>query len=242
MSARTIANFYVDALWFGSVDHSSVFWNTFWTKIFLGALFTGGFAVVAFFSLTLAERLAPSDVPTGPEREVVERFRTIVGRRTRLLRIAVSVVFGLFIGVPAMSQWQQWMLFRNAQSFGSKDAQFGVDVGFYVFRLPFLSYVVDWAFAALVLAMGSLSDRFGRRPALLLGLAGFGLASGAAALVDSASALIALRFVMGVFAALIFLFPVRIALSFELLVTALNDELPFIGRVVSIEVHSLDKV
>ena len=70
-----------------------------------------------------------------------------------------------------------------------------------------LLWIVDGynlAFAALVLAMGSLSDRFGRRPALLLGLAGFALASGAAALVDSAGALIALRFVMGFFAAVIF--------------------------------------
>lgn len=70
-----------------------------------------------------------------------------------------------------------------------------------------LLWIVDGynlAFAALVLAMGSLSDRFGRRPALLLGLAGFGIASGVAALVDSADALIALRFVMGVFAAMIF--------------------------------------
>lgn len=70
-----------------------------------------------------------------------------------------------------------------------------------------LLWIVDGynlAFAALVLAMGSLSDRFGRRPALLLGLVGFGAASGVAALVDSSEALIALRFVMGVFAALIF--------------------------------------
>lgn len=70
-----------------------------------------------------------------------------------------------------------------------------------------LLWIVDGynlAFAALVLAMGSVSDRFGRRPALLVGLAGFGLASGAAALVDSSGALIALRFVMGVCAALIF--------------------------------------
>ncbi|WP_299058295.1 MFS transporter [uncultured Nocardioides sp.] len=70
-----------------------------------------------------------------------------------------------------------------------------------------LLWIVDGynlAFAALVLAMGSVSDRFGRRPSLLVGLAGFGLASGAAALVDSSAALIALRFVMGVCAALIF--------------------------------------
>lgn len=70
-----------------------------------------------------------------------------------------------------------------------------------------LLWVVDGynlAFAALVLAMGSLSDRFGRRPALVLGLAGFSAASGVAALVDSVEALIALRVVMGVCAALIF--------------------------------------
>jgi EmrB/QacA subfamily drug resistance transporter len=70
-----------------------------------------------------------------------------------------------------------------------------------------LLWIVDGynlAFAALVLAMGSVSDRFGRRPALLVGLAGFALSSVAAAMVDSSGALVALRFVMGTSAALIF--------------------------------------
>lgn len=150
LSARQLASFYVDVLWFDSVGKSSVFWDTLWSKIFLGAIFAVGFAVVCFFSLTLAERLAPKDLPTGPEREVVERYKQIIGRRSRLLRIAISIVFGLLVGLPATSQWQSWLLFRNSQSFGTKDPQFGVDVGFYVFRLPFLTYVVDWAFAALV--------------------------------------------------------------------------------------------
>lgn len=60
------------------------------------------------------------------------------------------------------------------------------------------------AFAALVLAAGSLSDRFGRRPALILGLLGFGLASAASATADSAGALVATRFAAGVCAAVIF--------------------------------------
>ena len=70
-----------------------------------------------------------------------------------------------------------------------------------------LLWIVDGynlSFAALVLAMGSVSDRFGRRPALLAGLAGFALSSVAAAMVDSSGALVALRFVMGTSAALIF--------------------------------------
>src|SRR3954454_23428201 len=70
-----------------------------------------------------------------------------------------------------------------------------------------LQWVVDaynLAFAGLVLAAGSLSDRFGRRPALITGLVGFAAASAVGAVVTSAGALVAARFAMGTFAALIF--------------------------------------
>ncbi|WP_041258720.1 MFS transporter [Pseudofrankia inefficax] len=70
-----------------------------------------------------------------------------------------------------------------------------------------LQWIVDGynlAFAALVLTAGSIGDRFGRRPVLLGGLVGFALMSGIGALCDGAGALVAVRFVMGAFAALIF--------------------------------------
>jgi EmrB/QacA subfamily drug resistance transporter len=70
-----------------------------------------------------------------------------------------------------------------------------------------LQWVVDaynLAFAGLVLAAGSLSDRFGRRPALITGLVGFAAASAVGAMVNSAEALVVARFAMGAFAALIF--------------------------------------
>jgi uncharacterized membrane protein (UPF0182 family) len=41
-------------------------------------------------------------------------------------------------------------MFRNQQRFNIADAQFGHDVGFYMFRLPFIAFVIDWLFAALV--------------------------------------------------------------------------------------------
>jgi EmrB/QacA subfamily drug resistance transporter len=70
-----------------------------------------------------------------------------------------------------------------------------------------LQWIVDGynlAFAALVLAAGGLSDRFGRRPALIIGLVGFAASSAAGALVTTAGALVVARFAMGTFAALIF--------------------------------------
>jgi EmrB/QacA subfamily drug resistance transporter len=70
-----------------------------------------------------------------------------------------------------------------------------------------LQWIVDGynlAFAALVLAAGSLSDRYGRRPALILGLLAFAAASAVGAVVDSAGALVAARVAMGAAAAVIF--------------------------------------
>ena len=69
-----------------------------------------------------------------------------------------------------------------------------------------LLWIVDAyavVFAGLLLPAGNLGDRFGRKGALMVGLAVFALASVASALVDSPNALIATRAVMGVGAALI---------------------------------------
>src|SRR5947209_7432435 len=70
-----------------------------------------------------------------------------------------------------------------------------------------LQWVVDaynLLFAALLLAAGSLGDRFGRKGMLLAGLAVFGAGSLAGGFMQSAGELIAARCVMGLGAAMIF--------------------------------------
>jgi EmrB/QacA subfamily drug resistance transporter len=70
-----------------------------------------------------------------------------------------------------------------------------------------LQWIVDaynLVFAALLLASGSLSDRFGRKGMLVAGLIVFAVASVAGGLTDSAEQLIAARCVMGLGAAMIF--------------------------------------
>ncbi|MFJ4094756.1 MFS transporter [Kitasatospora sp. NPDC089913] len=69
-----------------------------------------------------------------------------------------------------------------------------------------LSWIIDaysLVFAALLLPAGAIGDRFGRRRALLVGLALFGAGSGLAALTTDPGALIALRALLGVGAALV---------------------------------------
>ena len=59
----------------------------------------------------------------------------------------------LLLALPASTQWQAWLLYRNAKSFGTSDAEFGVDVGFYVFELPFINFVLDWLFFAVIVVL-----------------------------------------------------------------------------------------
>jgi EmrB/QacA subfamily drug resistance transporter len=69
-----------------------------------------------------------------------------------------------------------------------------------------LQWIVDsylLVFAGLLLTMGTLGDRFGRKRALQLGLTLFGGASLAVLVVDSANQLIAVRAAMGIGGALI---------------------------------------
>jgi EmrB/QacA subfamily drug resistance transporter len=69
-----------------------------------------------------------------------------------------------------------------------------------------LAWIVDayaLTFAALLLPAGAFGDRYGRRVALLAGLSIFGLGSAAAMFVSSPAALIGLRAVLGLGAALV---------------------------------------
>jgi uncharacterized protein len=152
-SARGIAGFYTDFLWFDALGYSDVFTGVLGAKIALAVIFTLGFAVLLAINLWLADRLAPPTRAPGPEEQFIERYQQLIGRRAWTVRILVALLFGLVAGVPVASQWRDWLLFTHPVSFGVKDPLFGTDVGFYVFRLPFLTFLVDWLFAAIVIIL-----------------------------------------------------------------------------------------
>ena len=149
-SVRGLAGFWTDYLWFDSLKLSSVWTSVLWAKIGLGLLFTAVFFVALWVNLFLADRLAPKSRPAGPEDELTRKWQQLMGRRAILIRSLTSLLFALLVGAGVSSQWQSWLFFTNRVDFGIIDPQFGRDVGFYVFQLPFLTFVVSWAFAAIL--------------------------------------------------------------------------------------------
>ncbi|MFZ8997462.1 MAG: UPF0182 family protein [Ilumatobacteraceae bacterium] len=149
---RAIAQFAVDAMWFSALDRSDIFWGQLGAKVTLFALFFLAFVVLAGVNLFVADRVAPKEFPANVH-PVVERFHEVFGQRLRLVRYGTALVLAVMLALPAIAQWQDWLLFRNSQEFGVDDPQFGVDVGFYVFRLPFITFALDWTFAALIVVL-----------------------------------------------------------------------------------------
>ena len=104
-------------------------------------------------NLVIADRLAPPFRPAGPEDEVIERYHELVGGRVGVVRASVSGLLALIAGAGVSSEWNSWILFTHARDFGIEDPQFDTDIGFYVFRLPFLTFLVGWLFAALLIVL-----------------------------------------------------------------------------------------
>ncbi len=147
---RAIASFYVDALWHQSLGRSDVFWGQIGAKATLFFLFFFVFLILSGINLFVADRTAPTEFPANVH-PYVERFHEVFGHRLRLVRYGTALVLSFMLALPAMAKWQDWLLFRNSKPFGVQDAQFNVDVGFYIFELPFITFAVDWLFAALVM-------------------------------------------------------------------------------------------
>jgi uncharacterized membrane protein (UPF0182 family) len=150
-SARGLSSFYVNVLWFNGVGFSDVYWGILRSKVELAAIFSLGCFAFLWLNLLIADKVAPLTLPNTPEDQTVMRIREATAKSRGKLRIALALLIGLMLGLPASAQWQDWLMFRHRQAFSDGDPLFKANVGFYVFRLPFAQFVVSWAFGALVL-------------------------------------------------------------------------------------------
>src|SRR5439155_1721643 len=115
--------------------------------------------VLMYVNLWIADRIAPAFRPLGPEEEIVERYHEVVGARGGLVRTAIAGLFALIAGPGAASHWNEWILFRNHVPFHIDDAQFGRDIGFFVFQLFLVSILIrGWILPVLAVGLWVLTS------------------------------------------------------------------------------------
>ena len=149
IAIRLWAVVWLDALWYRSVGASEVFRARYGTQILLVVVFTAIFFVASSLSLFAAEgRVASLRVPTDGN-DFLDRYHFVVGNRHRLVLLGASAVLGLVAGLPAASMWKEWLLFTHGAEVGVSDPLFGFDVGYYLFTLPFVQYLLGWVAASV---------------------------------------------------------------------------------------------
>jgi uncharacterized membrane protein (UPF0182 family) len=150
---QAIANFFTNYLWFRSESFDDVWRSMTVARLELGGFFIGVFFVACWVSLLVVDKVAPRALFMSPEQEFVRRYQATIGRHRRTVRTVASVILALIVGSGAASQWQHWLLFLHGGSFGVRDPQFHKDVGYFVFKLPFLSFLVNWTQVALIVLL-----------------------------------------------------------------------------------------
>lgn len=149
-----LVTLYTDGLWFADLGYYSIFSKMLWTRIGLTAVFGAIFFVIVYSNLLIARRMAP---PTrsrfnGIDIDLRDRLSTMARRGLGLLLMFGTLVVSIIVGLQAASNWDVWLKFVHGSLFNVKDPILGMDVGFYIFKLPFWTFLYNWFFFALIVA------------------------------------------------------------------------------------------
>lgn len=151
--ATRVATFYTDVLWFDSVGFGAVFWTLLSTQVGIAVAAGLLMAVLLGGNLLLARRLAPPYRIPSAQEEGIERYRQVIEPFARPLVLLVALGIGILSGVSVAPEWETVLLWLNGGEFGRTDPQFGLDLGYFVFDLPFWTFVNSWLFSALLITI-----------------------------------------------------------------------------------------
>nr|WP_234037230.1 UPF0182 family protein [Leucobacter sp. L43] len=145
-----VAAVLAEVMWYRQTGYLPVL-TTQWLAA--GAMFLIGFlgiAVPVFFAIDIAYRKRPVYARLTAQ---LDRYQELFEPLRRLVKWGLPAVVGLFGGFSTAAQWQSVLLWFNGENTGETDAQFGLDISFFLFDLPMLQGIVAFASAATLLAL-----------------------------------------------------------------------------------------
>lgn len=139
-----IVRIYTDWLWFGEMRRTQVYLSTIQAGLLLFFGMGVSFFLIVALNLVIALRGAKGPRPIrllSPEQDQVLEF---IRRSIGWLALTAAAVVAFLVAGNASTHWASYLLFTHVGAFGQTDPVFHRDIGFYVFRLPFLTYLQGW--------------------------------------------------------------------------------------------------
>jgi uncharacterized membrane protein (UPF0182 family) len=215
---------WTDSIWYQSVGYANVFWTQVGSEVGLFALGAIGGFMFLLINIWLPGRVIPKSalrrfsLDDFLDRFNIERYAggygggsfgaprrpgssqpdieiPNVARPVFWALIGLSALIALGLGGLMAASWQTVQLFAHRVPFAQTDPTFGLNVGFYVFELPFYRLLQSFANTLLLLSIVLVGVRY------------------AVAVISGASMTTAARIHVGV---LVMLFLITIAIGFQL--------------------------
>jgi uncharacterized membrane protein (UPF0182 family) len=143
----------VDWMWFNQEGFRIIYVNILKLQITFSSYAGMGFIAVVGLNLLIARRLARGsgfrvyheviEVPALDKFGAVFRWAVWVG----------VMVIGLFVSEWASGDWMEFALSQRTVPIGQSDPLFGNDLGFYLFRLPFIWDIYHLVFFTLMVCL-----------------------------------------------------------------------------------------
>jgi uncharacterized membrane protein (UPF0182 family) len=143
------ASLYTDWLWFSQLGFRNVL-TTQWVAggvMFLIGFF--GMAIPVWVSIEVAFRWRPVYAKLNSQ---LDRYQQVIEPLRRLAMYGIPIILGLFAGAASSSRWALALQWINGTHVGKVDPQFGLDISFYLFALPFYQAVAAFASAVVLLS------------------------------------------------------------------------------------------
>ena len=147
-----IIGFVTDWFWFQEVGYQRIFAISFLTQLKTALLFGVSFFFVFYINLYIAFRLSARPLIVV-DRNHAPNFPVwdIGSRALKTIILTTSIAVGLITAVNGASEWENYLKFCQASPFGINDPIYQKDIGFFVFKLPFMSHIYAWIMTALIL-------------------------------------------------------------------------------------------
>lgn len=144
---------YTDFLWFDAMGQGAVFSKILGTRVVLGLLVGIAFFAFLYLNVRFARRPLPDDLTLIGRRILPEEEREQIEEYADRALMTFGIIGGLMAGIVASGKWREWLQFTHGIDFGTVDPLFAKDVGFYVFKLGFVSYIWQAAYYAVVITL-----------------------------------------------------------------------------------------
>lgn len=168
----SLLNIYTEWLFFKETGYTGIFTKTLATKIALGAAFG-----LVFLAFVTANTLIANRASFRPVKlHLVDNLSIHIKGVETLIKPAALVagfVFAFFAGQWGALKWEEYLIFMNSVRMDAADPILGKDIGFYLFRLPFIESLKGFAGFTLVMTFLIVAANYFLRGGLVMSNAGF---------------------------------------------------------------------